>query len=141
MGANDVDVRLATGRSIRLRELEQTLVYEGMYDGVPTRGRNAKLVAALVGAASDGGHPALLLPPVEVPIGDLGGVGPDEACLLPRTAVRARFASSDPVSSGADYSELTVVWFQDGWAPPLDPAVVSLLRQVDWDAVARDMVW
>jgi len=34
-----------------------------------------------------------------------------------------------------------VVWFQDSWAPPLDPAVVSLLRQVDWDAVARDMVW
>lgn len=141
MGVNDVDVRLTTGRSIRLRELEQVLVYEGMHDGVPTRGGNAKLVAALVESASGDGRRVLLLPPVEAPVGDLGGVGPDEACLLPRTAVRARFESADPVSDRADYSELTVLWFQNGWAPPLDPAAEHLLRRVDWDTHARDMVW
>lgn len=136
-----MDVRLTNGRGIRLRELEQTLVYEGVPDVLPTRGRNAKLVAALVEAASVAGRPVVLLPPVEVPIAGPGGVGPDEACRLPRTAVRARFESSEPVSPGGDYSELTVVWFQDGWAPPLDLAVGAQLRRVDWDAYARDMVW
>ena len=136
-----MDIRLVDGRVIRLCELEQSLVYEGVVDGVPTRGQNARLVAAFVDDASAGGRQPVLLPPDEVSVAGLGGVGPDEACLLPRTVVRARFASADPVSPGGEYSELTVVWFQDGWAPPLDPAVEGQLRLVDWDARARDMVW
>jgi hypothetical protein len=141
MGANDVDIRLTSGRDIRLRELEQSLVYEGLTDGVPTRAGNAKLVAGIVEAATVDGRPVVLLPPVMTPIAGLGGVGSEEACLLPRTAVCARFESSQPIGPDGDYSELTVVWFQDPWAPPVDGAATAQLQAVDWDAVARDMIW
>jgi hypothetical protein len=140
MGANDVDVRLWTGRSIRLRAIDQWLVYEGLFDGVPTRSSNAQLVASVVDEASADGRGVVLVPPVETPIPDLGGAGPTEACLLPRTAVRARFDSPDPVSEGGDYSELVVVWFQDPWALPVDAGVLDRLHALDWDVHARDML-
>lgn len=141
MGANDIDIRLVDGRAIRLRELEQSLVYEGLTDGVPTRGGNARLVEAFVAGASAHGSRVVLLPPVESLIPGMGGDGPDEACTLPRTVVRARFESRVPVSPAGAYSELTVMWFQDRWAPPIAPDAEALLRTVDWDAHARDMVW
>ncbi len=141
MSMDDVDVRLVDGRIIRLRELDQKRVYEGMLDGVPTRGQNAKLVAGIVEGASADGRSVVLVPPVETPIVDIGGDGPDEACLLPRTAVCARFESPDPVSGAGDYSELTVVWFQEAWALPVDGDVVDRLRRLDWDSHARAMVW
>ena len=141
MGVNDGDVQLTDGRVLRLRELDQCLVYEGLLDGAPTRGRNAKLVASIVEAASADGRRVVLVPPVEVPVADLGGAGPDEACLLPRTAVRARFESSEPVTAAGQYSELTVVWFQEEWALPVDYGVRDLLTRLDWDGRARDMVW
>jgi hypothetical protein len=141
MADNDVEYGLVGTRVIRLRELDQWLVYEGLPDGVPTRACNAKLVASIVEEVMTAGGNVVLVPPVETPIADHGGDGPDRACLLPRTAVRARFESTDPVSDAGDYSELTVVWFQETWALPVDAGVADWLRHLDWDAHARDMVW
>ena len=141
MGENDVEYGLVGKRVIRLRELEQWLVYDGLPDGVPTRACNAQLVASIVEGAGSGGGTVVLVPPVETPIADVGGEGPDRACLLPRTAVRARFESTEPVSHAGDYSELTVVWLQEAWALPVDTGVADWLRRLDWDAHARDMVW
>ena len=56
-------------------------------------------------------------------------------------AVRARFESSEPVTAAGQYSELTVVWFQEEWALPVDYGVRDLLTRLDWDGRARDMVW
>jgi len=141
MGEDDVELGLVSKRVIRLRELDQWLVYEGLPDGVPTRACNAKLVASIVEESAAAGGNVVLVPPVESPIAHSGADGPDSAWLLPRTAVRARFESTDPVSDAGDYSELTVVWFQEGWALPVDPGVADRLRHLDWDAHARDMVW
>ena len=33
---------------------------------------------------------------------------------------------------------LTIVWFQDGWALPIDPAVLVELRTLDFIAVGFD---
>jgi hypothetical protein len=33
---------------------------------------------------------------------------------------------------------LTVVWFQDGWAPPMDPTVLVELRSLDFIAIGLD---
>ena len=35
---------------------------------------------------------------------------------------------------------LDIVWFQESWAPPIDPAVLEELRHLDFLAVAFDEV-
>jgi hypothetical protein len=41
-----------------------------------------------------------------------------------------------PVRAGTH--RLQIVWFQDGWAPPIDPAVLEELTCLDFMAVAFD---
>lgn len=35
-------------------------------------------------------------------------------------------------------SELFVIWFQDGFAMPIDPVVVEQIQNIDWDNTAQD---
>lgn len=36
-------------------------------------------------------------------------------------------------------SELMVLWFQDGFAMPIDPLVVEQIKALDWETVAQDV--
>ncbi len=37
-----------------------------------------------------------------------------------------------------DYSVLTVIWFQDDFAFPIDPQVLEQIRALDWEQLAQD---
>ena len=141
MGDSELDMRLSGGRSIRLRELDQWLVYEGLGDGVPTRELNTKLVASIVEASSPPGGGVVLIPPADANPGGRGDSASAIPRLLPRTVVRARFEAEVPVSGEGDYSELTLVWFQEPWALPVDPGIEQRIRLLDWEGCARNMVW
>jgi len=36
-------------------------------------------------------------------------------------------------------SELIVIWFQDGFAMPIEPAVIEQIRSIDWEHEAQDV--
>jgi hypothetical protein len=143
MGDNDMNTVLDDGHTIWLKEIDQWLVYDGLLDGLPTERLNASLIDHIMVSAAVGGRRAVLITPDQTRPAGTGGPdsGEDAYSLLPRMAVRARFESLQPVSGGGDFSELTVVWFQDTWALPIDGGVLEKIRSVNWTGSARDMIW
>ncbi|WP_433932510.1 hypothetical protein AB3662_48225 [Sorangium cellulosum] len=135
---------LPSGRRLYLRELRQYLTYEGMLEGLPTVERNKEQIEELVSEHRDNpypGGPYLIRPtevPIELPEDDPYPFGTPSA--LPRVTCIGRFDSLDPArDQSRDFSGLVVIWFQDDFAFPIDPAVVAQLLAIDWEAHAADM--
>ncbi|WP_437958154.1 hypothetical protein WME76_43985 [Sorangium sp. So ce119] len=135
---------MPSGRRLYLRELRQYLTYEGMLEGLPTVERNKEQIEELVSEHRDKpypGGPYLIRPteaPIELPEDDPYPFGTPSA--LPRVTCIGRFDSLDPARDrSSHFSGLVVIWFQDDFAFPVDPAVVTQLLAIDWEAHAADM--
>jgi hypothetical protein len=136
-------IQLAGGHEIELRALRQWQVYEGLLMGLPTAEWNKDLIAHWVKEERDKtGEEPYLVRPVETPVPYAGpepyfGGTPSA---LPSIACVGRFTSSKPVREEAPlyYSTLTVIWFQDRFALPIDPRVLEDIRAIDWAKYAVD---
>jgi uncharacterized protein (TIGR02996 family) len=142
-------IRLSSKRFISLRELRQSLVYEGLIEGIPTTSMNQRIIERMVAEERarhpNGGEPYLIQPverPTEYPRGvpKLYLDSNDKPAELPAVACIGRFhsrygtAEADPDCS----SELTVIWFQDDFALPIAVEVWPRLVAIDWDQHAID---
>ncbi len=138
------ELKLHTGRGIRLQSLEQFKVYEGLLEGLPTRQMNQRQLESLRERARRlfSGVGPYLVPPREKPIdwsrkGEKYPFG--EPAMLPSVACIARFHSFKPARNPEmDGSMLVVVWLQDDFALPIDPQVLEHLQALDWDRLAGD---
>lgn len=134
-------ITLSTGRKLDLSALAQELTYEGLLEGAPTTKINRRHVDALVAheRAKRSGTAVYLVPPMEIPLpgrDEPGPMGPLAA--LPRVTCIGRFRSEPIVDSPGCYSELTIIWFQDDFALPVEPSVLEAITRLDWNATAQD---
>ena len=134
-------VEFAGGTRASLHSLYQSLTYEGLLDGAPTVEMNNHTVASMRERyrGSDRGHDALVLEPTQN-VHDDGDPGVlSNRSLLPRISCTARF-SRWPTANEAwrDESHLTLVWWQQRWALPVDEGVLAQLRDVRWTDVAYE---
>jgi hypothetical protein len=148
---------LANGRTIQLFRLYQRYSYEGSLAGLPDDERNSNLCHEAVAHARarawlSAGAPVILIPP---------RIRREQAQLTPRfmrqwermtgasvspplsipylPAVLCIGAfSSDVLKARPDElsSHLSIVWFQDTFALPLDPAVEKQIRKLAWEELA-----
>jgi hypothetical protein len=136
------ELQLAGGISIRLQALDQHLFNAGILEGLPTRERNARHLAAAVKRARGPQDAAVyVVPPDEVPI-------PYESdrpypfgtpARFPEIACQARFDSISLTAQErrvADHSTLTILWWQEDWALPIDPKLVEHIEGIDWRSLA-----
>jgi uncharacterized protein (TIGR02996 family) len=139
------DIRLASGRWIYLNSLRQERVYAGLLEGLPTRDLNQGIIDRLVeGERRAHPHdelPPLLLTPEQRPIKhskrEYYPFG--EPAQLPEFSCVGHFISHSPARNmGMMMSTLTVIWFQDEFAPPIGPDVWPQFRAIDWDQHAED---
>jgi uncharacterized protein (TIGR02996 family) len=140
-------VRLHTGRDVRVESMQQWFTYGGLLEGLPTDRLNREMIERLLSDERErdpwAGEP-YLVPPVVRPIDwreerpyPFGT--PEE---LPRVTCVARVRSHRPAREmNKDGSALTVIWFQDEFAFPIDPRVLEHLRGLDWDSRAFDFNW
>jgi hypothetical protein len=129
------ELTLASGRTLYLTSLRQSATYEGLVEGLPTREMNADTIAGFVEEARErSGHEPFVIQPVETPITHEGKYPFGEPARIPAIACVADFTSKGKTW---DYrSSLTVIWFQDEYAFPLDASVESALLALDWDRLA-----
>lgn len=137
------EIKLRSGRAIRLQNLRQWNFYAGLLAGVPTSEHNRESVQRVVAEEQlrRGELPYLIQPP-ERPVQrpKLPGGGPWG--LLPTIACVGEFDSLDPAKDKSfDGSQLTIIWFQHEFALPIDPGVREQIRAVDWDRHAHDYTW
>lgn len=136
---------LAGGRCVRLVSLSQEQTYLGLIEGVPRRKTNDLQVAA---ASERGvlGSPVHVVPPrrrdwLRTPgdcaeMSPLLGMPPE---WLPLVACVGLWESAPTGrDADADRSRLTVAWWQDDYAMPIDGAALDAIRALDWEALARD---
>lgn len=62
---------------------------------------------------------------------------PEPVC-IGSVCCQALFESTPIDKEAGMLSELFVVWFQDGFAMPVDPYVIEQLKSIDWDNQAED---
>lgn len=134
-----IEIELSTGRKIRLAALDQSLVYEGLLEGLPTKEGNQRHLSYLMSRWPE--YETVLIPPVEEVL-DWDEPRPypfGTPASLPSVACAGRFRSA-PIGEDSPlyYSELVIVWLQKSFALPVDPTEEAKIRELDWDAIARN---
>jgi hypothetical protein len=134
-------IQLDDGRDLFLVALNQSRTYEGVLEGLPTKEKNSVIIKTAAKTAQElwRGAPYLITPTEtaimldhDYPFGTPASI-PAVVCI-------ARFRSLSAISAdnGNDHSELTIVWFQSNFAPPIAESALTHIRLIDWNAYAAD---
>jgi uncharacterized protein (TIGR02996 family) len=134
---------LRSGRSIRLRELRQWDVYEGLLEGLPTTEMNSRTIeGVLTDLRQEHGCEPYLIRPQERPLKHPRRYRFGTPATLPEVVCVGRFDSFQPARDASRQgSMLPVIWFQDEFALPIDPVVREQIRAIDWEQHATDFDW
>jgi hypothetical protein len=130
---------LLSGRTIILTALDQHLTYGGLLAGHPSREMNRRIMDGLVRRHSGpmGRSIPVVLEPIETPVEKHSDPEWSTAANLPSITCVARFMSGVlPRDEEGIASMLSVIWFQDEFAFPIDPVVRVELAAIDWEAHA-----
>jgi len=143
-------VALVSGRRVTLQSLDQRMTYAGWLEGVPSREWNDRLVESCLrnaGRARGAEARPVLIPPVRRDYlrkpGDMAGLsamlGQAPPEWIPMVTCIGVFWDTAPArDTSKDGSMLTVVWFQDNYALPIDEAVLQQLQSIEWERLAVD---
>lgn len=149
------EVILNDGRKVSLSTLMQTFTYNGLLEGVPQKFINDRQISWQLEEAKKmqgSKGEAFLIEPLRtdylnVP-GDLDDFkerhknsrmfGNPEC--LPSVTCAGVFVSLSPTKNhpNLDGSSLTILWYQERFAMPIDPGIVESIQQIDWDSLATD---
>ena len=141
-GANFSTFRLDCGVTVQLDELVQWRTYSGWLAGYPTKEINQKKIerAKTTAAAKLSIHSfvCLLTPQItQVVIGSPPG-GVKKYPKLPNITCGAVLVSDAARDAKKDFSALTLLWFQDEWALPINPVIMKQVVNLDWLELATD---
>ncbi len=127
-------ITLRSGRAVAIESLTQAQTYAGWLEETPSAQDNDRIIDAAV-------------PPRAVLIRPLRRAylrNPEEthaagAEWLPLVTCTVRLTSTQGAKgNGAQGSFLTVVWFQDEYALPIEPAVLAQISELPWESLASD---
>ncbi|MEM1031039.1 MAG: hypothetical protein AAGN82_11860 [Myxococcota bacterium] len=113
---------------VHVVSLRQSLVYEGLLEGLPTREMNERRLDQL----QHDNPRATLVRPEERPLEYSGRYPFGTPSALPDVQCEARLK----YSQGLHAYEAELLWFQENWAPPLDEALVAYLANASWFALS-----
>jgi hypothetical protein len=135
------DLIVENDRSVTIKILHQWHTYGFLLDGVPTRQRNADILADAQKCALRhcGQEEVYVVEAEQRPI-ELTWKHPfGEPAMLPRVTCLALVRHSEPVRDASKhYSCLAIMWFQNEFAFPIDPAVLEKIKQIPFSALAAD---
>lgn len=148
---NHVEIRLSCNTtvagksipiSIELISLNQSLVYAGLLEGVPHEEMNNRLIDGAVRDARKafGDSEPFLIRPDQTPL-DIGRDYPfGKPETIPSVQCIGYFYCFFPTPAGqsGDYSSMTMVWFQNNFAMPIDADVLDKITATDWPKLATN---
>lgn len=145
-----------SGRELILNQLEQSQTYAGMMEGVPDKKANDWGIDVDLRRAARCeytlGEPYLIPPHRRDYQHEPGDMEQERARRahypaewerdpewIPLVCCIGCFRSFSPVNDAEKHgSSLTVVWYQDDYALPIDAEILKELKRLDWDSLAID---
>ncbi len=147
----ECELRLRSGRRITLEHLDQVMTYAGLLEGTPNHESNDRHIEYALEEAGRRGvvgvRPHLIVPPrrdyLRKP-GDMQRITEQSPHWipewLPTVQCIGHFKSGVTARNPEMHvSVLTVVWFQDEYAPPIQEPALGQLLGLDWEALALDI--
>jgi hypothetical protein len=145
------EITLRSGRKITLERLVLSKTYAGLVEGYPNHDLNRRLIERVVDEErkkTNPRHEPYVVPPVESPIpyhryhrtstGSSPKLAFGEPVSLPKILCIGRFESGPAKDKSADGSVLSVLWFQNQFALPIETTIVERIQELDWDRLAVD---
>ncbi len=139
------EIVLTSGREIGLISLNQSFTYHGQLEGAPTAHWNQAIIdnAVQVERNRQRGRDPYLIPPVQTLIDSPVPTPFGKPMRLPGILCVASYISHLPAHNPSDpilyYSQLSVIWFQEDFAFPIEGFVLEALRGIDWEKLAYDV--
>ena len=137
------EIKLNSGRIIYLCSLDQYRTYGGLIEGLPTKEINEEIIMRAVAEAKK--HydiePYLIQPTQQLykPERYEDRRGDDIPMTIPNIICVGVFESKKPARDFAhDISMITIVWFQNAFAFPIDEIVMSRIKMINWEVIAQD---
>ena len=125
--------------TVTIHSLNQNNIYSGLLEGLPTRERNSKIISNTLAQLQKSNNNPYLVPPIEKPIPYSRGKYPfGEPSRLPKIKCIASCQSFSIQDDPLYASHLTLIWFQDDYAFPIDPLVVEHIQTLEWARHAVD---
>ena len=141
-------ITLRSGHRILLTALDQCTTYAGLIEGNPGKSMNDGIVEQAISEAQrhcvDGAKPYLLAPARRDFLREPGDMAIVPVVLepiewLPLVLCVGFFSGPSVRNPNAYKSVLTLVWFQDEYAMPIDARILERIAFLNWDAVAMDV--
>lgn len=128
-----MDFQFNCGEIVSLTKFDQSLTYEGLLEGVPTREINNRIIDRVVSLVKEKFDikKVKLIPPVEKELPENSAednVFGDEYFELPKVICSAKFEGVDE----RGYTELAVVWLQDEFCFNENSVVVEEVKKIKW---------
>ena len=133
---------LNSGREIFLDRICQSHTYGGLLCGYPNKEMNERSIKNAMESALEkmNSKATYLVPPplTEVEVDKRVKEHYPDAIRIPYITCYGQFESS-VIKGDADNdaSFLTIVWYQDDFALPIDASVLEHIKTIDWDDVAE----
>lgn len=135
-------IELECGRTIHLRELRQSFIYEGLLEGRATAEVNRRHLdwALQRERAFDPAVPLHLLQTHGLQNG-LASIDTSASQRFPSILCLARFRAWSPADDlGSDYSEVVFAWLQSSFALPITEEALAFIKKTDWGAVSASFL-
>jgi len=135
-------IELNSGREIFLDSICQDHTYGGLLAGYPNKELNDRYVKDAMESALEkmNAEVVYLVPPplLEMEINERARKYRKDAIRIPSITCYGQFESSVIKGDEDNHASwLTIVWYQDDFALPIDESVLEHIKTIDWDDVAE----
>lgn len=122
-----------------IQGLYQWPTYSGMLEGIPSEEMNKRIIDGVIEVAKELTHwdQVYLIDPKIVIRENHESHSLEEFVKLPRIACVAKLLGPE-IDKQCMFSSLTLVWFQDEYAMPVDKDIAKQVEELDWFGLAID---
>ena len=132
---------IENGHTAYIKVLHQYATYAGLLEGLSTREMNREIIKDAVESAPDYTRQSAvyLIEPIEYPV-EYDGVYPfgQPASIPPITCFMLLQCHQVFRDFDMHGSALTVVWFQENYAMPIDDLILEKIKQIPWAEIADE---
>jgi hypothetical protein len=132
---------IENGKKAYLDSLHQWRTYGGLLEGIPTDKMNANILERVLVEAKHHTYTSAIfvIKPEQVPIPYDGKYPFGNPMQMPATTCVASLTCLDTARNHSmDGSALTIVWYQENFAFPIEEAILESIKQITWSQLAED---